>query len=79
MPVKATAIFEADDRSFSAAVGNIQRKMLTLQRNLARLAVGGSSTLIGGIPLWSRVESYDVYVRRTRTRYTYVVYLTRTV
>ena len=40
MPAKATAIFEADDKQFSAALLNINRKLLEFQHTIAKLAVG---------------------------------------
>lgn len=40
MSAKATAIFEADDRQFSTALLNINRKLLQFQQTIAKLAIG---------------------------------------
>lgn len=40
MSAKATAIFEADDKQFSNALLNINRKLLAFQHTIAKLAVG---------------------------------------
>jgi len=40
MSAKATAIFEADDKQFSNALLNINRKLLQFQHTIAKLAIG---------------------------------------
>lgn len=64
MSAKATAIFEADDKQFSAALLNINRKLLEFQHKIAELAVGWELLKKGAELVTQGVEHFSAAMEK---------------